>query len=176
MRCSGKTTMGRRVADRLGYAFVDTDIRIRERTGLTVAEIVSSEGWAGFRRRESLVLREAAAPHTVVATGGGAVLSPENRLFLRESGLCVYLSAPVPLLVERRLREPETGQRPALAERTESSLPAEDVLAREVADSLHEREALYREVARHVVDAAREPEDLADGIISLVAFPRREET
>jgi shikimate kinase len=173
MRCSGKTTVGGLVAERLGYAFADTDALVRERYGLTVADIVSREGWEGFRQKEKQALRSAAAPYTVVATGGGAVLCGENRSFLLETGLCAYLAAPASLLAARLLRAPETGQRPALGERAGLSPPAEDDLEREVADLLREREALYREVARYTVDAAREPAEVADAILSLAALPAR---
>jgi shikimate kinase len=173
MRCSGKTTVGREVAERLGYAFVDTDIRMREESGLTVADVVSREGWPGFRQRENRALRAAVAPCTVVATGGGAVLDRDNRVFLRESGLCFYLSARAALLAERLRRDPEMAQRPALTEGTESPLSAAEALARELESILHEREALYREAAHHTVDAERTPEEVADRIISLAAFPAR---
>lgn len=173
MRCSGKTTIGLKVAGRLGYAFVDTDARITETCGLTVAEIVSREGWPGFRRKENRALRGAAAPDTVVATGGGAVLRRENRLLLRENGICFYLSAPVALLAERLRRDPKTGQRPALTEGAESLSRAEDALEREMEGILRARENLYREAAHYAVDAALEPEELADRIIFLASLAGR---
>ena len=71
--------------------YVDTDIHLRETTGETVADIVAREGWDGFRKRESAVLRAVTAPGTVIATGGGMVLAEENRRFMRENGIVLYL-------------------------------------------------------------------------------------
>ena len=75
-RAAGKTSVGQKLAEALAYDFVDTDAWLREKQGLTVAEIVASQGWDGFRELESEALREAArVPRRVVATGGGMVLS-----------------------------------------------------------------------------------------------------
>ena len=72
-RAAGKTTFGGALARQLGCNYVDTDIHLRETTGETVADIVAREGWDGFRKRESAVLRAVTAPGTVIATGGGIV-------------------------------------------------------------------------------------------------------
>ena len=73
-RASGKSTLGRLLAERLALAFIDTDLHIRAVSGLEVDEIVARGGWPAFRARESALLRECACPRTVVATGGGMVL------------------------------------------------------------------------------------------------------
>ena len=86
-RAAGKTTFGGALARQLGCNYVDTDIHLRETTGETVADIVAREGWDGFRKRESAVLRAVTAPGTVIATGGGMVLTEENRRFMRENGI-----------------------------------------------------------------------------------------
>ena len=78
-RASGKTTLGRLLAARLGYRFFDTDQYLLETLGVSVAEIVAQEGWEGFRSREAAALRAVAGPSTVVATGGGMVLLEANR-------------------------------------------------------------------------------------------------
>ena len=103
-RACGKTSLGQELAAALGLPFVDTDQRLRERSGEEVADIVAREGWEGFRRRESAILRDVAAeleaasagkPATdgaapvwsgVVATGGGMVLAEENRRFMARDG------------------------------------------------------------------------------------------
>jgi len=83
-RCTGKSAAGRRLAERLGAAFVDTDERVEAEAGGTVAEIVRAEGWVGFRRRESSVLFHLKEEEAcVVATGGGVVLDPRNREILK---------------------------------------------------------------------------------------------
>ena len=92
-RAAGKTTFGGALARQLGCNYVDTDIHLRETTGETVADIVAREGWDGFRKRESAVLRAVTTPGTVIATGGGMVLAEENRRFMREHGIVLYLSA-----------------------------------------------------------------------------------
>ena len=71
-RAAGKTTFGGALARQLGCNYMDTDIHLRETTGETVADIVAREGWDGFRKRESAVLRAVTAPGTVIATGGRA--------------------------------------------------------------------------------------------------------
>src|SRR6187402_855134 len=92
MMGSGKSTVGRALAQRLDRPFVDTDKVLVERTGVPVATIFEIEGEDGFRRRESGVLAELAQGNGhVVATGGGAVLAAENRDLIRSGGTVVYL-------------------------------------------------------------------------------------
>ena len=86
MRGSGKTTLGRALADKLGWLFADTDEMLCARCGRTVSEIVQEEGWGGFRKREAALLHDVARPYTVVATGGGMILREENRRFMKETG------------------------------------------------------------------------------------------
>ena len=104
-RASGKTTLGRSLAERLSRPFVDLDAVFLERTGETIAALVAREGWDAFRRRESVILADVAAtPGQVVATGGGAVLMPENREVLGK-GLVFYLQAAPERLAERLLAD-----------------------------------------------------------------------
>lgn len=147
-RAAGKTTVGKVLAEALGYKFVDTDVYLLETTGETVADIVAREGWEGFRQRESEALRKVAIPRTVVATGGGMVLSEANRVFMREKGLVFYLSAPASVLASRLLADPNVAQRPTLTGR-----PIEV----EMADVLAEREPLYQDAAHHLLDASATP-------------------
>ncbi|HVX83392.1 MAG TPA: shikimate kinase [Phycisphaerae bacterium] len=108
-RGSGKTTIGRALARRLGWGFVDTDVEIVGRAGMTIREIFEREGEAGFRDRESAVVRDVAArggrgaaeAGLVVAAGGGAVLRVENVAALKATGKVVWLKAPVEVLHER---------------------------------------------------------------------------
>ena len=143
-RASGKTTLGRLLAARLGYRFFDTDQYLLETLGVSVAEIVAQEGWEGFRSREAAALRAVAGPSTVVATGGGMVLLEANRTFMRESGVVLYLHAPAAVLAARLAADPRAAQRPSLTGRPVSE---------EVAAVLAEREPLYRATASHVLDA-----------------------
>ncbi|HET6565403.1 MAG TPA: shikimate kinase AroK [Xanthomonadales bacterium] len=93
---SGKTTIGQKLAQRLGLEFHDTDQEIQGRTGVDISLIFEIEGEEGFRERESKVLDELTASKGVlVATGGGAVLRESNRRWLRERGVVIYLKASV---------------------------------------------------------------------------------
>jgi shikimate kinase len=99
---AGKTTVGRQLARRLGRRFFDSDHEIVERTGVLIPTIFEIEGEEGFRRRESQTIAElSGVDNIVLATGGGAVLNPENRRILHETGWCVYLNVPPVLLYER---------------------------------------------------------------------------
>lgn len=147
-RASGKTTIGRALADALGMAFVDTDHYMLETSSLTVAEVVASEGWEGFRTRESEALRIVTQPGVVVATGGGMVLAQANRDFMRERGTVFYLCAPASLLAARLESSPESAQRPSLTGRS---------IVDEVNEVLAAREKLYRDTAHHVLDASAPP-------------------
>jgi shikimate kinase len=104
LMATGKTTIGRRLAKRLDRPFVDADTELEERTGLTVRELFEKEGEAGFRRLESDLLGELLAvtePH-VIATGGGAVVTPANReLLARSSAFVVWLDADPAFLAAR---------------------------------------------------------------------------
>ena len=93
---SGKTTIGKRLAEKMGLSFYDSDHEIEASTGASVNLIFEIEGESGFRERESRVLRQLSALEGVlIATGGGAVLSQGNRDLLSNSGLVVYLQTSV---------------------------------------------------------------------------------
>jgi len=103
---SGKTTIGIRLARRLGLQFFDCDHEIESRTGVSINLIFDIEGEAGFRERETNMLRELAEKSGVlVATGGGAVLSADNREVLRRTGTVVYLETPVQKQLQRLRRD-----------------------------------------------------------------------
>jgi shikimate kinase len=144
---SGKSTVGRLVAARLGIPFVDLDEEIVREDGRDVARIFAEDGEERFRALEAKKLAEVAgADPAVVACGGGIVLEPANRVTLRATGAVVYLHAPIEVLRER---VPPASDRPLI--RREGDL--ERLLA--------EREPLYREFAAHVVDATGPPEEVA---------------
>lgn len=99
---SGKTTIGRKVAELLDLRFVDCDQEIESRTGATVNLIFDIEGEAGFRQRESRMLEELAAEEgLLLATGGGAILNPRNRELIKRNGLVVWLKTSVEQQVRR---------------------------------------------------------------------------
>jgi len=138
---AGKTTIGRQLAKALSMDFVDSDHEIELRTGANIPLIFDLEGEAGFRRREQAVIDELTRRSGIVlATGGGAVLDPENRAHLSQRGRVIYLHAVADQLVERTARD---RNRPLLQtddprERLESLMEVRDPLYREVADLIIE--------------------------------------
>jgi shikimate kinase len=93
---AGKTTIGRLIAKQLGKVFYDSDHEIERKTGVKIPLIFELEGESGFRRRETAVIEELCQLNNIVmATGGGAVLIPENRMLLKNNGKVVYLRANV---------------------------------------------------------------------------------
>lgn len=99
---AGKTTVGRQLARRLNWQFIDTDLEIEARTGVKIPVIFEIEGEAGFRRRESQLIAELAGRSAyVLATGGGAVLDASNRANMARGGVVVYLAVAPEILWER---------------------------------------------------------------------------
>jgi shikimate kinase len=93
---AGKTTIGRLIAKQLGMSFYDSDHEVERKTGVKIPLIFELEGEVGFRKRETNVIEELSKLNNIVmATGGGAVLLPENREFLKKNGKVVYLRANV---------------------------------------------------------------------------------
>jgi shikimate kinase len=92
---SGKTTIGRRLSERLEVPLVDLDAEIERASGMTVRALFETGGEAAFRRHETLLLAAAAAlPDCVVATGGGAFTMEENRRAIRGLGVAIFLDLP----------------------------------------------------------------------------------
>ena len=141
---SGKTSVGRQLARRLGYRFVDSDAEIETRTGVDIPFIFEKEREEGFRARERDVLDELTRlPGIVLGTGGGAVMLPENRARLAGRGTVVYLEASVDQQLSRTRR---SRNRPLLF--------TDDPRGR-LEELFRVREPLYREVARIVVHTDR---------------------
>ena len=143
---SGKSTIGRQLATRLGKEFYDSDREIEARTGVDIALIFEIEGEQGFRKRETAMLEELAGLHDVIiATGGGVVLSADNRNLLNRSGTVVYLKSSPERLFERTARD---KKRPLL--NTEDRKLTIQKL-------LDDRNPLYEEVADIVISTDDEP-------------------
>lgn len=141
---AGKSAIGRRLAQRLQLPFIDSDHVIEDRLGCSIRDYFEREGEASFRDLEQSVIAElAAAPHGVVATGGGCVLREANRQTLRANFHVLYLRS-TPEDVFRRLRH--DVKRPLLQ--------VADPLGR--LRELHEaRDPLYRETAHEIVETGR---------------------
>ena len=168
-RGSGKTTVGRLVADSLNLPFHDTDDMLMAAVGLSIAEIVAEGGWAAFREEESRILKralaEGAEAGAVIATGGGIVLAQENRECMRASGVVFYLSASAEHLHARLERNLDAQRRPSLTG---------DSPLLEISRILSEREPLYRQSAHHVLDAAAPCSRVASEIVDRVRRDAKE--
>ena len=161
MMGSGKTTVGRLVADRLGSRFSDTDEEVEASCGVSVQEMFERRGESVFRRAETDALNTLLAPGgpRVVAVGGGAVLSEANRQVMRREATVVWLRAGVGTLTDRL----GTGEgRPLLGGGSQR-----DVTEARLAGLNGEREHLYGTVAHVVVDTDDlSPEEVADAVVS----------
>jgi shikimate kinase len=141
---AGKTTVGRALAKKLDKQFIDSDHEIEARTGASIPWIFEIEGEAGFRQRESEVIRDLTAQSDIVlATGGGAILKPENRAYLKERGTVIYLRASINSILQRTSHD---KNRPLL--QTADPRQRLEQLA-------HEREPYYLEVADFTIDTGR---------------------
>lgn len=141
---SGKSTVGRHLARRVGLRFIDTDLVIEQRIGCSIREFFEREGEASFRDLEQQVIDELTQGDTyVLSSGGGAVLRPVNRRNLNERAHVVYLHS-APEEVFRRLRHDQN--RPLLQ--------VADPLAR-LRDLYVARDPLYRETAHFVIETGR---------------------
>ncbi|HSI44415.1 MAG TPA: shikimate kinase [Methylotenera sp.] len=138
---AGKTTIGRLLAKQLGMAFYDSDHEIERRTGVKIPLIFELEGEAGFRKRETAIIEELCQHDNIVmATGGGAILMPENQSYLKNNGKIIYLRANIHDLW---LRTRNDKNRPLL----------QGVDIRQKLEGLYwERDPIYSKLANCIVD------------------------
>ena len=156
---AGKTSVGRQLAGALELDFVDADHEVERRAGVDIATIFEFDGEAGFRRRERLLIDQLTQRDGIVlATGGGAVLDPDNRRALAERGLVVYLDTSVAEQLRRTRRD-----------RARPLLQSSD--RRATLEKLYqERDPLYREVADIVVETnGRRRRSTVDRILARLA-------
>ena len=151
---SGKTTVGKVLADFLGCPFMDLDDLIVKKAGKSIPEIFAEDGEPAFRQLEARLLRQTVEKYTentvVLALGGGAVTAPASAALLREKTVCIYLRATLETLQSRL--EGETAGRPL----ADASL----------ADRLAAREPLYEQTAHVIIDTdGLSPDEVADEII-----------
>jgi len=159
---AGKTTIGRQLARLLKRDFIDSDREVELRTGVGIPLIFELEGEAGFRTRESGVIDELTQIQNIVlATGGGAILDPENRRHLAERGTVIYLETSAEQTLARTGRD---RNRPLL----QTGDPK-----RRLEELLAVRDPLYREIADIVVPTdGRSARDVVNQIMRLVKPPR----
>ena len=141
---AGKSTVGKLLARKLDRRFIDADALIEERCGVKIPVIFEMEGEAGFRKREAQAIKEAVEEESIVlATGGGAVILPENRALLSSRGTVIYLHAG-PTELWHRTKGGEC--RPLLQTGD----------ARQTLENLYRvRDPLYREIADHVIETGK---------------------
>ena len=141
---AGKSTVGKVLAKKLGRRFLDADHVIEERCGVKIPVIFEMEGEEGFRKREAQTIRDITAEEDIIlATGGGAVLLPENRKALSERGSVIYLHAN-PIELWHRTRG---GDGRPLLKNGDPKKILEDLYTI--------RDPLYREIADHVIETGK---------------------
>lgn len=151
---TGKTTVGRAVAQRLGFASIDSDHEIERRAGKTIPEIFASEGEPAFRAMEREFVESGHPPtRAVIACGGGLVVQPGMREALRSRGVVVCLHASLPTILERAARH---NNRPLLqvedrAERVRTLFAERDPIYRRTGTIVLTDGRPLREVVAHVV-------------------------
>ena len=150
----GKSTVGRRLAKRLGLSFVDSDTEIEDAAGYSAAEIFERYGESDFRDGERrLVARLIQGDVRVIATGGGAYVDPRTRKLLNERAITVWLDAPVDVLAERTARR---DTRPLLRNGDPK---------RTLARLAEERRPSYAEAHIHVTSGDGAHRDVVDAIV-----------
>jgi shikimate kinase len=162
-RCSGKTTVGRLLANRTGKVFRDTDRMVEESTGTSIEDLVASGGWKPFRALEKQAVQAVSAQdNQVIAVGGGAILDEENVRNLVQGAFVVWLDGIPEVLRGRMEREQRLGKiRP--------SLTGEDPL-KEIQMVLEIRRPLYEKVSAWRVDtSALGPAETATIIIEALS-------
>ncbi len=151
---TGKSTVGRLLAERLGWRFVDTDALIEARAGVPIAHIFAEQGEPAFRRLEAEICRQVAAGRRqVIALGGGALLDAETRRHVQARALLVCLTAPLEEIVRR------VGQDPAR--------PLFHADRARLAALYQARAAHYASLPHHVATEGRAPAEIAEEIAHL---------
>jgi 3-phosphoshikimate 1-carboxyvinyltransferase len=156
MRGSGKTTVAKQLAKKLGIKHLDLDEVMADKLSMSTPEIVEKYGWGYFRDRESAIAKEIAGmDNALISTGGGIVLRPDNITALRKNGIIVLLNASVDVMV-RRLRD--SSGRPPLTDKKTPKAEIEQVL--------RERQRLYEAAADIIIDTDKlRPDQAANEII-----------
>jgi shikimate kinase len=164
-RGTGKTTVGRLISSQLSTECVDLDQRIEAAAGQAIKDIFAQGGEQTFRDWESRCLRETAEDASagrVISLGGGAILRQENREIIRQTGVCIWLTA-LPATIAQRILNDSTSdsRRPALTDLSAT---------REIEQLLAQREPLYRQSAGIAVATDdKSPAELAGEILSWLA-------
>jgi shikimate kinase len=159
----GKSSVGRPLAQALGYRFIDADITLEQTSGLSIPQIFAEAGEEGFRSLETAVLDQLASWHSlVVATGGGVVTRPVNWGYLQQ-GVVIWLDAPEATLLERLRADP-----------TPRPLMEEPDPADRLGHLLNERRPLYAQADLHLVQHGEAPAEVARRVLEALPAILRE--
>lgn len=165
LRGTGKTTVGKLIAESIGATCIDLDVLIEDTAGQSISEIFASSGETSFRDHETQCLSKVAEQQEsdrdyarVVALGGGAILRPENRNLIRDSGSCVWLMAAPETLAQRMASDETTAdRRPALTDLSP---------VKEIEKMLADRKSLYQDSSDFQIDTeGKSPEQVAAEIL-----------
>jgi len=153
-RCTGKTTVGKLLAQNLGWPVMDSDIELVNEQGRPISKIVESNGWDAFRDIEKKAIQKLSLlDRHVIATGGGAVLNVENVNTMKKSGKLVWLKAKPETIHRRMTMDCNTEKsRPALTDKG---------VFGEIEETLKIRNPIYQEAMDIAIDTDQlTPEDI----------------
>lgn len=162
-RCTGKTSVGKAISERLGKAVVDTDDYLEKKAGRPIGNMVEKEGWDFFRDREREAIREiTASDDLVIAAGGGVVLDQENVINLKRNAVLILLEATNETILQRMGADDKTEQqRPSLTGKS----PLE-----EIEEVLEIRRPYYQQAMDFSVDTtSKTVEEIVDEILQKLA-------
>jgi len=156
---SGKTTIGRRLSERLSLDFFDSDHEIVNTTGVSIDHIFDVEGEKGFRAREFDVIKKLCnMTNIVLATGGGAVILKENRELMKKASSIIYLSSSVDQILRRTAKS-----------KTRPLLEKSNNRRKTITDIVEARDYLYREVSTNIIDTnGKKLNEVIDEIIEVL--------
>lgn len=156
---AGKTSVGKQLAELTGAAFIDSDNEIEKRTGVSIAWIFEKEKEAGFRKRETEIIKELTERKNIIlSTGGGSIVTEKNCHYLKSTGFVVYLTVSFDVQFERTSRR--KGARPLL------NAPN----SKETLETLNKnREPIYKELADITIDTDHcSPQEVAKIILKKI--------
>lgn len=163
-RCTGKTSVGKALARRLHRPFADADEELAKENCMSIADMVAQYGWDYFRKKEREIIRQLSSlENYVIATGGGAVLNPDNIRDMKKSGAAVWLTASPETIRHRIMKDKVTEtQRPALTDKG---------LLEEIGEVLATRNPLYQTAADMSVKTdSLDTDGICDAILKSIKF------
>ena len=157
-RCTGKTTIGKLLAERLKLEFIDTDRLIEHHVRLNILQIVKKYGWEKFRQIEKeMLFTTQENTNVVIATGGGIIIDPESQIFIKKNGTCVWLDADLKTILHRLNNDKKTLE-------TRPSLTNKNII-KETKEGLNLRRPLYEKTSHIKIDTTlHTPKKIVDMI------------